>query len=66
MIMKFLYKTPEITVEELTKSDVLCSSAPNPQAQDNGLGSYSGSGGVGSGSGFDFDLGSLVGGGGTP
>ena len=55
--MKTLYKTPEITVEELTRSDVLCAST---EAQDNALASYGGSGGVGSQS-FDFDLGSLLG-----
>lgn len=57
--MKILYKTPEITVEELTKSDVLCASAPTPD-KDNLTGTYGGSGGVGSGSGFDFDTGSFL------
>lgn len=56
--MKILYKTPEITVEELQKKDVLCVSNPTP-AQDNGLGSYGGSGGVGSNS-FDFDAGNIL------
>jgi hypothetical protein len=59
--MKILYKTPEITVEELTKADVLCSSggaAPTP-AQDNLTGTYGGTNGVGSNS-FDFDTGSFL------
>lgn len=56
--MKTLYKTPEITVEELTKTDVLCASALTDT--DNGLGSYSGSDGVGSAGSFDFDTGSLL------
>ena len=55
--MKILYKTPEITVEELTNVDVLLTSGEN---KDNNLGSYSGSGGVGSGQGFDFDTGSFL------
>lgn len=58
MIMKILYKTPEITVEELTKSDVLCASALDT---DNNLGSYSGANSVSSAGSFDFDLGKLVG-----
>ena len=57
--MKFLYKTPEITVEELTKVDVLCASNEAP-AQDNFTGTYGGSGGVGSGPAFDFDAGNLL------
>ncbi len=56
--MKILYKTPEITVEELTKSDVLCASALDT---DNNLGSYSGANSVSSAGSFDFDLGKLVG-----
>ena len=55
--MKILYKTPEITVEELTNVDVLLTSGEN---KDNKLGNYSGSGGVGSGQGFDFDTGNLL------
>ncbi len=55
--MKTLYKTPEITVEELTKADVLCASAFDT---DNNLGSYSGAGGVGSAGSFDFDTGRLL------
>ena len=58
MIMKILYKTPEITVEELTKSDVLCASAPTPD-KDNLTGTYGGTNGVGSNS-FDFDTGNLL------
>ena len=57
--MKTLYKTPEITVEDLAKADVLCASRET-LGQDNGLGSYSGSSGVGSGEGFDFDTGRLL------
>ena len=56
--MKTLYKTPEITVEDLAKADVLCASGET-LGQDNGLGSYGGASGVGSNS-FDFDLGSLL------
>ena len=56
--MKILYKTPEITVEELTKADVLCASNEAP-AQDNFTGTYGGSGGVGSNS-FDFDAGNIL------
>ena len=54
--MKILYKTPEITVEELQKIDVLCAS---DEAQDNALASYGSSGGVGANS-FDFNLGSMM------
>lgn len=56
--MKILYKTPEITVEELTKADVLCASGEMLDS-DNALGTYGGSGGVGSNS-FDFDAGNLL------
>ena len=55
--MKTLYKTPEITVEELTKADVLCASDPT-LGQDNSVNPYSGT--AGSGSGFDFDTGSFL------
>ena len=34
--MKSLYKSPEISVEELAKQDVLCSSSVNSEEQDNG------------------------------
>ena len=57
--MKTLYKTPEITVEELAKADVLCASAPTLDT-DNLVGSYGGASGVGSGQGFDFDAGNLL------
>ena len=56
--MKILYKIPEIMVEELIKSDVLCASAPTP-AQDNLTGTYGGTNGVGSNS-FDFDAGNIL------
>ena len=57
--MKTLYTTPEITVEELVKADVLCASE---MAQDNALGSYSSTGTTGgiSSNSFDFDLGNLL------
>ena len=58
--MKILYKTPEITVEELAKADVLCASASTLDT-DNRVGTYGGSNGVGSGQGFDFDAGKLLG-----
>ena len=57
--MKTLYKTPEITVEELAKADVLCASTETLN-RDNALGSYSGTNGVGSKA-FDFDTGRLLG-----
>ena len=57
--MKILYKTPEITVEELTKVDVLCASN-EASGQDNLVGAYGGSGGVGSAGSFDFDAGNLL------
>lgn len=57
--MKILYKTPEITVEDLAKADVLCASAPTLD-KDNFVGSYGGASGVGSGQGFDFDTGNLL------
>ena len=57
--MKTLYKTPEITVEDLAKADVLCASAPTLDT-DNNLGSYSGTSGVGSAGSFDFDAGNLL------
>ncbi len=57
--MKTLYKTPEITVEDLAKADVLCASGET-LGQDNLTGSYGGSGGVGSAGSFDFDAGSLL------
>lgn len=56
--MKSLYKTPEITVDELNKVDTLCASGG--QDKDNKLGKYTGSGGVGSGGSFDFDTGNLL------
>lgn len=54
--MKTLYKTPEITVEELTKSDVICASAPQLDT-DNLVSSYSRASSAGS---FDFDAGNLL------
>ena len=50
--MKTLYRAPEITVEELTKRDVLCSSGDtdiNPNVFDNAAlsGNESGSQGLG-------------------
>lgn len=56
--MKTLYKTPEITVEYLAKTDVLCASGET-LGQDNLVVSYGGSSGVGSNS-FDFDAGNLL------
>ena len=33
--MKKLYKTPEVTVEEISKQDVLCESLVKPTYEDN-------------------------------
>ena len=35
--MKTLYKSPVITVEELTKTDILCYSEEDPNTFDNGV-----------------------------
>ncbi len=35
--MKTLYKSPVITVEELTKTDILCYSEEDPNTIDNGV-----------------------------